>query len=72
MLLFDKQQKCIAWYKHEGMGEFETVMQTRDEVEGWQTEKMVEKLNRSKFCWFGIIAQAGRLEFVALSKVGGH
>ena len=32
-------------------------------------EKMVEKLNRSsclvKFCWFGIIAQAGRVEFTA-------
>ena len=30
-----------------------------------QSEKMVEKLNRSsclvKFCWFGIIAQAGRV-----------
>ena len=24
----------MAWYKHEGSGEFETVMQTRDEVEG--------------------------------------
>ena len=33
----------------------------------WQSEKMVEKLNRSsclvKFCWFRIIAQAGRVEF---------
>ena len=35
----------------------------------WQYEKVVEKLNHSsclvKFCWFGIIAQAGRVEFTA-------
>ena len=38
----------------------------------WQPEKMVEKLNRSsclvKFCWFGIIAQASRVEFMQLSR----
>ena len=38
----------------------------------WQPEKMVEKLNRSsclvKFCWFVIIAQAGRVEFMQLSR----
>ena len=32
-------------------------------------KKVVEKLNRSsclvKFCWFGIIAQAARVEFTA-------
>ena len=36
---------------------------------------MVEKLNRSsclvKFCWFGIIAQAGRVEFTAAAKSEG-
>ena len=35
---------------------------------------MVEKLNRSsclvKFCWFGIIAQAGRVEFTAAKSEG--
>ena len=35
---------------------------------------MVEKLNRSsrlvKFCWFGIIAQAGRIEFTAAKSEG--
>ena len=35
---------------------------------------MVEKLNRSlclvKFCWFGIIAQAGRVEFTATKSDG--
>ena len=35
----------------------------------WQSERMVEKFNRSsclvKFCLFGIIAQAGRVEFTA-------
>ena len=40
----------------------------------WESEKMVEKLNRSsclvKFCWFGIIAQAGRVKFTA-AKSGG-
>ena len=40
----------------------------------WQSEKMVEKLNRSsclvKFCWFGIIAQAGRVEFTAAKSEG--
>ena len=40
----------------------------------WQSEKMVEKLNRSscfvKFCWFGIIAQAGRVEFTAAKSDG--
>ena len=40
----------------------------------WQSEKMVEKLNRSaclvKFCWFGIIAQAGRVEFTAVKSEG--
>ena len=37
-------------------------------------EKIVEKLNRSsclvKFCWFGIIAQAGRVEFTAAKSEG--
>ena len=36
---------------------------------------MVEKLNCSsclvKFCWFGIIAQAGRVEFTAAAKSEG-
>ena len=40
----------------------------------WQSEKMVEKLNRSsclvKFCWFGIIAQADRVEFTAAKSEG--
>ena len=40
----------------------------------WQPEKMVEKLNRSsclvKFCWFGIIAQASRVEFTAAKSEG--
>ena len=40
----------------------------------WQSEKMVEKLNRSscleKFCWFGIIAQQGRVEFTAAKSEG--
>ena len=35
---------------------------------------MVEKLNRSsclvKFCWFGIIAQAGRVKFTAAKSEG--
>ena len=35
---------------------------------------MVEKLNRSscfvKFCWFGIIAQAGKVEFTAAKSEG--
>ena len=35
---------------------------------------MVEKLNRSscllKFCWFGIVAQAGRVEFTAAKSEG--
>ena len=35
---------------------------------------MDEKLNRSsclvKFCWFGIIAQAGRVEFTAVKSEG--
>ena len=35
-----------------------------------QSEKMIEKLNRLsclvKFCWFGIIAQAGRVKFTAV------
>ena len=35
---------------------------------------MVEKLNRSsclvKFCWFGFIAQAGRVEFTAAKSQG--
>ena len=35
---------------------------------------MVEKLNRSSclvtFCWFGIIAQAGRVEFTAAKSEG--
>ena len=35
---------------------------------------MVERLNRSsclvKFCWFGIIAQAGRVEFTAAKPEG--
>ena len=35
---------------------------------------MVEKSNRSsclvKFCWFGIIAQAGRVEFTAAKSEG--
>ena len=37
-------------------------------------EKMDEKLNRSsclvKFCWFGIIAQAGRVEFTTVKSEG--
>ena len=37
---------------------------------------MVEKLNRSsclvKFCWFGIIAKAGRVEFTAAMSEGMH
>ena len=40
----------------------------------WQFEKMVEKLNRSscivKFCSFGIIAQAIRVEFTAAKPDG--
>ena len=40
----------------------------------WQPEKMAEKLNRSSclvmFCWFGIIAQAGRVEFTAVKPEG--
>ena len=40
----------------------------------WQSEKMVEKLNRSsclvKFCWFGFIAQASRVEFTAARSEG--
>ena len=40
----------------------------------WQSEKTVEKLNRSswlvKFCWFGIIAQAGRFECTAVKSEG--
>ena len=35
---------------------------------------MIEKLNRSsclvKFCWFGVIAQAGRVEFTAVKSEG--
>ena len=42
----------------------------------WQSEKMVEKLNRSscfvKFCWFGIIAQAGRVELTAAKSEGNE
>ena len=41
----------------------------------WQSEKIVEKLNRTsclvKFCWFGFIAQAGRVEFTAAAKSEG-
>ena len=37
-------------------------------------EKMVEKLNCSswlvKFCWFGIIAQVGRVEVTAVKSEG--
>ena len=37
-------------------------------------EKMVEKLNRSsclvKFCWFGIIARAGRVPFTVVKSEG--
>ena len=40
----------------------------------WQPEKMVEKLNRSsclvKFCWLGIIAQAGSVEVTAVKSEG--
>ena len=40
----------------------------------WQSEKIIEKLNCSsclvKFCWFGIIAQAGRVEFTAARSEG--
>ena len=40
----------------------------------WQSEKMVEKLNRSsclvKLCCRGIIAQAGRVEFTAVKSEG--
>ena len=39
-----------------------------------EPEKMVEKLNRSsclvKFYWFGIIEQAGRVEFTAVNSEG--
>ena len=77
-ILLNLWKKCLTFGENRGNIQkiYDSVRkELQDEWHcAWSLGKMVEKLNHSscivKFCWFGIIAQTGRVEFTAAKSEG--